>query len=89
MVLLAMYIVAAEEQGASMSDLKGTIQNDISRNTLLRGTYVFPPAQSMRLITDIFEFCAEHVPKWNTISISGYHIRVWLNCHTRGGLHTR
>ena len=75
MVLLAMYIVAAEEQGASMSDLKGTIQNDILKEYIARGTYVFPPAQSMRLITDIFEFCAEHVPKWNTISISGYHIR--------------
>ena len=75
MVLLAMYIVAAEEQGASMADLKGTIQNDILKEYIARGTYVFPPAQSMRLITDIFEFCAEHVPKWNTISISGYHIR--------------
>ena len=75
MVLLAMYIVTAEEQGASMTDLKGTIQNDILKEYIARGTYVFPPAQSMRLITDIFEFCAEHVPKWNTISISGYHIR--------------
>ncbi len=75
MVLLAMYIVTAEEQGASMADLKGTIQNDILKEYIARGTYVFPPTQSMRLITDIFEFCAEHVPKWNTISISGYHIR--------------
>ena len=75
MVLLAMYIVAAEEQGAKMKDLKGTIQNDILKEYIARGTYVFPPAQSMRLITDIFAFCAEHVPKWNTISISGYHIR--------------
>ncbi len=75
MVLLAMYIVAAEEQGADMADLKGTIQNDILKEYIARGTYVFPPQQSMRLITDIFEFCAEHVPKWNTISISGYHIR--------------
>ena len=58
-----------------MTDLKGTIQNDILKEYIARGTYVFPPAQSMRLITDIFEFCAEHVPKWNTISISGYHIR--------------
>lgn len=75
MVLLAMYIVAAEEQGASMDELKGTIQNDILKEYIARGTYVFPPKESMRLITDIFEFCAENVPKWNTISISGYHIR--------------
>ena len=75
MVLLAMYIVAAEEQGASMSDLKGTIQNDILKEYIARGTYVFPPKESMRLITDIFEFCSSHVPSWNTISISGYHIR--------------
>lgn len=75
MVLLAMYIVAAEEQGASMSDLKGTIQNDILKEYIARGTYVFPPKESMRLITDIFEFCSSHVPTWNTISISGYHIR--------------
>ena len=75
MVLLAMYIVTAEEQGATMADLKGTIQNDILKEYIARGTYVFPPNHSMRLITDIFEYCAEHVPKWNTISISGYHIR--------------
>ena len=75
MILLAMYIVAAEEQGASMDALKGTIQNDILKEYIARGTYVFPPAHSMRLITDIFEFCGENVPKWNTISISGYHIR--------------
>ncbi len=75
MVLLAMYIVAAEEQGASMSDLKGTIQNDILKEYIARGTYVFPPNESMRLITDVFAFCGKHVPKWNTISISGYHIR--------------
>ena len=75
MVLLAMYIVAAEEQGASMDELRGTIQNDILKEYIARGTYVFPPKESMRLITDIFEFCAKNVPKWNTISISGYHIR--------------
>lgn len=75
MVLLAMYIVAAEEQGAAQSDLRGTIQNDILKEYIARGTYVFPPKESMRLITDIFEYCAEFVPKWNTISISGYHIR--------------
>ena len=75
MILLAMYIVAAEEQGASMDQLKGTIQNDILKEYIARGTYVFPPKPSMRLITDIFEYCSENVPKWNTISISGYHIR--------------
>lgn len=75
MILLAMYIVTAEEQGADMAALKGTIQNDILKEYIARGTYVFPPKESMRLITDIFEFCGQHVPKWNTISISGYHIR--------------
>ena len=75
MVLLAMYIVAAEEQGANMDGLRGTIQNDILKEYIARGTYVFPPKESMRLITDIFEFCSTNVPLWNTISISGYHIR--------------
>ncbi|MEC7280382.1 MAG: methylmalonyl-CoA mutase family protein, partial [Candidatus Thermoplasmatota archaeon] len=75
MVLLAMYVVAAEEQGATMDQLKGTIQNDILKEYIARGTYVFPPKESMRLITDVFAFCGEHIPKWNTISNSGYHIR--------------
>jgi len=75
MILLAMYIVAGEEQGVPMAELKGTIQNDILKEYIARGTYVFPPKESMRLITDIFEFCGREVPKWNTISISGYHIR--------------
>ncbi len=75
MVLLAMYIVAGEEQGVPLDELKGTIQNDILKEYIARGTYVFPPKESMRLITDIFDFCAREVPKWNTISISGYHIR--------------
>ena len=75
MVLLAMYMVAGEEQGVSSDKLKGTIQNDILKEYIARGTYVFPPKESMRLITDIFDFCAREVPKWNTISISGYHIR--------------
>lgn len=75
MVLLAMYMVAAEEQGAKIDELRGTIQNDILKEYIARGTYVFPPEPSMRLITDIFQHCAENVPKWNTISISGYHIR--------------
>ena len=75
MVLLAMYIAVAEEQGIAPHQVLGTIQNDILKEYIARGTYVFPPKPSMRLITDIFEYCAEHVPKWNTISISGYHIR--------------
>lgn len=75
MVLLAMYIAVAEEQGVSSDQVLGTIQNDILKEYIARGTYVFPPKQSMRLITDIFEYCAEEVPRWNTISISGYHIR--------------
>lgn len=75
MVLLAMYIAIGEEQGVEPHQVLGTIQNDILKEYIARGTYVFPPAQSMRLITDIFEYCSEHVPKWNTISISGYHIR--------------
>lgn len=74
-VLLAMYIAVAKKQGVEMKQLRGTIQNDILKEYIARGTYIFPPAPSMRLITDIFSFCAEHVPNWNTISISGYHIR--------------
>ncbi len=74
-VLLAMYIAVAKRQGADMRQLRGTIQNDILKEYVARGTYIFPPAPSMRLITDIFSFCAQEVPYWNTISISGYHIR--------------
>ncbi|MEW6351222.1 MAG: methylmalonyl-CoA mutase family protein [Thermodesulfobacteriota bacterium] len=74
-VLLAMYITAAEEQGRDVKKLRGTIQNDILKEYPARGTYIFPPAPSMRIITDIFAFCNQHVPEWNTISISGYHIR--------------
>ncbi len=74
-VLLAFYIIVAEKNGAKQEDLKGTIQNDILKEYTARGTYIFPPAPSMRLITDIFSYCGAHVPKWNTISISGYHIR--------------
>ncbi len=74
-VLLAMYIAVAKRQGADVSKLRGTIQNDILKEYTARGTYIFPPAPSMRLITDVFRFCAEEVPNWNTISISGYHIR--------------
>ncbi|MDO9509276.1 MAG: methylmalonyl-CoA mutase family protein [Thermovirgaceae bacterium] len=74
-VLLAMYIAVGEKQGVKAADLSGTIQNDILKEYIARGTYIFPPKPSMRLITDIFGFCSGNVPKWNTISISGYHIR--------------
>ncbi|HPV22170.1 MAG TPA: methylmalonyl-CoA mutase family protein, partial [bacterium] len=74
-VLLAMYIAVAEKQGFTPDKLNGTIQNDILKEYIARGTYRFPPKPSMRLITDIFEYCAANVTKWNTISISGYHIR--------------
>ena len=74
-VLLAMYIVVAEKQGVSKDKINGTIQNDILKEYIARGTYIYPPNASMRLITNIFEFCSKEIPKWNTISISGYHIR--------------
>ena len=74
-VLLAMYIAVAEKQGVPADQLRGTIQNDILKEYAARGTYIFPPRPSMRLITNIFEYCSKNVPKWNTISISGYHIR--------------
>jgi len=74
-VLLAMYIAVAEKQGVTPDKLRGTIQNDILKEYIARGTYIFPVEPSMRLITNIFEYCSKHVPKWNTISISGYHIR--------------
>ncbi len=74
-VLLAMYIAVGKQQGVEPKALRGTIQNDILKEYIARGTYIYPPAPSMRLITDIFSFCAAEVPSWNTISISGYHIR--------------
>jgi methylmalonyl-CoA mutase N-terminal domain/subunit len=74
-ILLLMYELVAEEQGVPASAISGTIQNDLLKEYIARGTYVYPPRPSMRIITDIFAYCAEHVPKWNTISISGYHIR--------------
>ncbi|MTI82428.1 MAG: methylmalonyl-CoA mutase [Firmicutes bacterium] len=74
-ILLAMYIAVAEKQGVSQDQIRGTIQNDVIKEYMARGTYILPPEPSMRLITDIFAYCAEHVPNWNTISISGYHIR--------------
>ncbi|MFZ1404297.1 MAG: methylmalonyl-CoA mutase family protein [Anaerolineae bacterium] len=74
-ILLAMVIAVAKKQGAPVSELRGTVQNDILKEYTARGTYIFPPAPSMRLITDLFAFCGREAPKWNTISISGYHIR--------------
>ncbi len=73
--LLAMYILVAEKQGVSQDKLRGTVQNDILKEYIARGTYIFPPQPSMRLTTDIIMYCAENIPKWNSISISGYHIR--------------
>jgi methylmalonyl-CoA mutase, N-terminal domain len=74
-ILLAFYVALAKKQGADLSKIAGTIQNDILKEYAARGTYIYPPQPSMRIITDIFEWCAAHLPKWNTISISGYHIR--------------
>ena len=73
--LLAMYVALAKKQGADISKISGTIQNDLLKEYAARGTYIYPPKPSMRIITDIFEYCSKEVPKWNTISISGYHIR--------------
>ncbi len=74
-ILLAMVVGVAHKQGVAVSKLRGTVQNDILKEYMARGTYIFPPQPSMRLITDLFAYCAQEVPKWNTISISGYHIR--------------
>jgi methylmalonyl-CoA mutase N-terminal domain/subunit len=74
-ILLALYLVVAEKQGVPWEKVNGTIQNDILKEYIARGTYIYPPEPSMRLVTDVFAFCSERVPNWNTISISGYHIR--------------
>ncbi len=74
-ILLAFYVALAKKQGADLTKITGTIQNDILKEYAARGTYIYPPKPSMRIITDIFEWCGQHLPKWNTISISGYHIR--------------
>ena len=74
-ILLALYVAAAEGQGVERARISGTTQNDILKEYIARGTYIFPPRPSMRLVTDVFEFCAAELPKWNTISISGYHMR--------------
>ncbi len=74
-ILLCMYVALAKKQGADLKKISGTIQNDILKEYIARGTYIYPPAPSMRLVTDIFQWCSDNVPRWNTISISGYHIR--------------
>jgi len=74
-ILLCMYVAVARRQGADLSRISGTIQNDILKEYIARGTHIYPPQASMRLVTDVFEWCSEHLPNWNTISISGYHIR--------------
>src|SRR3954469_9958633 len=74
-ILLALYIAVAKKRGVPMAQLKGTVQNDLLKEYIARGTYIYPPKPSLRVITDIFKFCTENVPEWNTISISGYHIR--------------
>jgi methylmalonyl-CoA mutase N-terminal domain/subunit len=74
-VLLAMYLVLAEKQKVKFADLNGTVQNDILKEYIARGAYIYPPKQSMRLVTDVIEYCMKNVPKWNYISVSGYHIR--------------
>jgi methylmalonyl-CoA mutase N-terminal domain/subunit len=74
-ILLALYVALAKKQGADLREIGGTVQNDILKEYIARATYIYPPAGSMRLVTDVFEYCTRHVPKWNFISISGYHIR--------------
>lgn len=74
-ILLALYIALAKKQGADLREISGTVQNDILKEYIARATYIYPPAGSMRLVTDLFEYCTQHAPKWNFISISGYHIR--------------
>ena len=74
-ILLALYIAVAKKQGADIRKLSGTVQNDVLKEYIARGTYIYPPQHSMRIITDVFRYCAENLPRWNTISISGYHVR--------------
>jgi len=74
-ILLSLYLAVARKQNVAFDKVKGTLQNDILKEYIARGTYIYPPAPSLRLVTDTFSFCAREVPNWNTISISGYHIR--------------
>ncbi len=74
-ILLSLYIAVAKKQGVEVRELSGTVQNDVLKEYIARGTYIYPPHHSMRIVTDMFSYCAEHLPRWNTISISGYHVR--------------
>src|SRR5207302_3441339 len=74
-ILLALYMAVGNRQGADLRSLSGTVQTDVLKEYIARGTYIYPPAQAMRIITDLFSYCNQHVPDWNTISISGYHMR--------------
>src|SRR5207244_10991986 len=74
-ILRGLYLVVGERQGVAAERLTGTVQNDILKEYIARGTYIYPPGPSIRLITDLFAFCRERVPHWNTISVSGYHLR--------------
>ncbi len=74
-ILLALYFAVAQGQGADLKRLSGTVQNDILKEYIARGTYIYPPGPALRIVTDVFAFCHDHAPEWNTISISGYHIR--------------
>ena len=74
-ILLCLYVAVAKKQGASLAKLSGTVQNDVLKEYIARGTYIYPVRPAMRIVTDIFSWCRDHLPKWNTISISGYHIR--------------
>ena len=73
-ILLALYIAVGKKQGVNPKDLSGTLQNDILKEYIARGTYIYPPGPSIRLVTDVFQYCSQNVPRWNTISISGYHM---------------
>src|SRR5256714_8844744 len=84
-ILLALYIAVAKKQGVEMRKLSGTVQNDVLKEYIARGTYIYPPQHSMRIVTDIFSYCGEHLPRWNTISISGYHIREAGSTAVQGG----
>ena len=74
-IFLALYVAVAQRQGVAVEALAGTVQNDILKEYIARGTYIYPPGPSMRLVTDVFAFCKDRVPRWNTISVSGYHLR--------------
>src|SRR5260370_24013363 len=74
-ILLCLYVAVAKKQGANLAKISGTVQNDVLKEYIARGTYIYPVRPAMRIVTDIFAWCRDNLPKWNTISISGYHIR--------------